>query len=397
MKLLHLSDLHIGKRVHGFSMLEEQRYILKQVLAVVDEEEPEAILLAGDIYDKAVPSAEAVAVLDEFLTELHWRNIPVCLVSGNHDSPERLDFGGRILKEQGIYLTGCYDGETHMVEFADEYGPVRVYLLPFIRPSVVRPYVPEAGSYEEAVAAAIERMSVDRSVRNILVAHQFVVTGDRLPEVCESEELSLGTLDHVDASVFDAFDYVALGHIHGPQQVGRPEVRYAGSPLKYSFSERNHKKSVTLVTLGEKGKAEIRPIPLKPRHDMRQIQGTLEELLQDGLEQEPNDPLEYQAERMDKTEVHEDYISAILTDEGEVYDALGRLRAVYPNLMRLEFLRESREFERATVNMERLRSLTAVELFAEFYERQRQKPLDGESRCIVEKLVEELTQGGEGR
>ena len=386
MKFLHLSDLHIGKRVHGFSLLEDQQYILNQILEIADKEKPDGVLLAGDVYDKAVPSAEAVGIFDEFLTGLYQRKISVCLVSGNHDSPERLDFGGRIFQEQKIYLAGCYDGTTQAVEFRDQYGPVYVYLLPFVRPSSVRPYVPDAGSYEEAAAAAVNRMQVDPAVRNVLVAHQFVVNGDRLPTVSDSEELSLGTLDHVDVSVFDCFDYVALGHLHGPQSVGRPQVRYAGSPLKYSFSERNQKKSVTVVELEEKGNIEIRLIPLKPLRDMRQIQGTMEELLQIGLTAGQN------------VQSREDYICAVLTDEGEVYDALSRLRSVYPHLMRLEFLRESVEFEQAAGDVRRLRSLTALELFEEFYEKQRQKTLGEEGKRIVGRLLEELTQkkGGDG-
>ncbi|MBP3700820.1 MAG: exonuclease subunit SbcD, partial [Lachnospiraceae bacterium] len=291
MKLMHLSDLHIGKRVHGFSMLKDQQYILEQVLQMVDAERPDCVLLAGDIYDKPVPSAEAVTVLDEFLAGLYARQVCVCLVSGNHDSPERLDFGGRIFESRDIHVAGRYDGENHMVELQDEHGLVRIWLLPFVRPASLRPYEPEVVTYQEAVEAAVERMKEPcrngdtpwESVRNVLVAHQFVVSGERLPQVCDSEELSLGTLDHVDVSAFDAFDYVALGHLHGPQQVGRPQVRYAGWPLKYSFSERHQKKSVTMAELGPKGQVEIRQLPLEPLRDLRQIQGTMEELLQAGL------------------------------------------------------------------------------------------------------------------
>lgn len=385
MKFLHLSDLHIGKRVHGFSMIEDQRYILNQILDIADQEQPDGVLIAGDVYDKAVPSAEAVTVLDEFLTGLHQRNLCVCLVSGNHDSAERLDFGSRILQTQKIYVAGCYDGEIHRAVFTDFYGKVYVYLLPFIRPSSVRPYEPEVSSYEEAVSAAIVRMKIDPSQRNVLVAHQFVTNGERLPEVCESEELSLGTLDHVDCSVFEPFDYVALGHLHGPQQTGRPEVRYAGSPLKYSFSERNQRKSVTIVEIGEKGQTEIRAIPLTPLRDMRRIEGTMEELLKGSGSAE-----EHGKSNLDDS----DYIAAVLTDEGEIYDALGRLRSVYPNLMRLEFARESREFVQAAENMERLRSLTALELFEEFYEKQRKTTLSEEGRRVIASLVEELGQEG---
>jgi len=409
MNLMHLADLHIGKRVHGFSMLKDQQYILEQILSLVDKERPDCVLMAGDIYDKPVPSAEAVTVFDDFLAGLYERQVCVCLISGNHDSAERLDFGGRIFESRNIHVAGRYDGQSPMVELRDEYGLVRIWMLPFVRPAAMRPYAPEVHTYQEAVESAVARMkgigrnkadvqdgakvgessgkipvesdleAFWQSARNVLVAHQFVINGGQMPEVCESEELSLGTLDHVEVSVFEDFDYVALGHLHGPQQVGRPTVRYAGSPLKYSFSERHHKKSVTMVELGEKGQVEIRQIPLQPLHDLRQIQGTMEELLQQGL-----------------SENSQDYISAVLTDERQIYDALGRLRSVYPNLMRLEFARESREFAKATVRMEQMRSLTAIELFEEFYEKQRQQPLSEEARQVVEDLLEELTHGKGG-
>ncbi len=435
MKLLHLADLHIGKRVHGFSMLKDQQYILEQILSLVAQERPDCVLMAGDIYDKPVPSAEAVTVFDDFLAGLYERQVYVCLISGNHDSAERLDFGGRIFESRDIHVAGRYGGETHMVELRDEHGPVRIWMLPFVRPAAMRPFAPEVHTYQDAVEAAVAQMkktceekisvagfteetaekftgdsnrhSAWDSVRNVLVAHQFVVGGGQLPEVCESEELSLGTLDHVDASVFDEFDYVALGHLHGPQQVGRPQVRYAGSPLKYSFSERHHKKSVTMVELGEKGQVEIRQIPLQPLRDLRQIQGTMEELLQQGLTMAAKSTgatEDMDAERSmvigerdyPDRDPRLDYISAVLTDEGQIYDALGRLRAVYPNLMRLEFARESREFAQATVRMEQMRSLTAMELFEEFYEKQRQQPLSEEAHQVVEDLLEELTHGKGG-
>lgn len=434
MKLMHLADLHIGKRVHGFSMLKDQQYILEQILSLVDEEQPDCVLMAGDIYDKPVPSAEAVTVFDDFLAGLYGRQTCVCLISGNHDSAERLDFGGRIFESQDIHVAGRYDGQSSMAELQDEHGPVRIWLLPFVRPMAMRPYAPEVHTYQEAVEAAVEKMkescgsgkkadqtkedmafsvyeegsaneSTWNSARNVLVAHQFVINGGQLPEVCESEELSLGTLDHVDVSIFDDFDYVALGHLHGPQQVGRGSVRYAGSPLKYSFSERHHKKSVTIVELGEKGQVEIRQIPLRPMHDLRQIQGTMEELLEQGMTMAGRDA--DRKESMDGingtgdgncpgTDPRLDYICAVLTDEGQIYDALGRLRAVYPNLMRLEFARESREFAKAMVAMEQMRSLTAMELFEEFYEKQRQQPLSQEARQVVEDMLEELTHGKGG-
>ena len=405
MKLMHLADLHIGKRVHGFSMLKDQQYILNQILNLVDEQQPDCVLMAGDIYDKPVPSAEAVTVFDDFLAGLYQRQVCVCMISGNHDSAERLDFGGRIFESRDIHVAGRYDGQSPVVELQDEHGPVRIWMLPFVRPAVMRPYAPEVHTYQETVEAAITKMKESTvsevsswdTARNVLVAHQFVINGGQLPDVCESEELSLGTLDHVDMSAFEDFDYVALGHLHGPQQVGRPQVRYAGSPLKYSFSERNQKKSVTMIELGEKGQVEIRQIPLQPLHDLRQIQGTMEELLEQGMAMATaGENCAAAKDGGEGSDPRQDYICAVLTDEGQIYDALGRLRAVYPNLMRLEFARESQEFAQAAVRMEQMRSLTAIELFEEFYEKQRQQPLSGEARQVVEDLLEELTHGRGG-
>lgn len=269
MKLIHLSDLHLGKRVNDFSMLEDQQYILAEILQIIDREKPDGVLIAGDVYDKSVPSAEAVALLDDFLVRLSKRELRIFVISGNHDSPERMAFGGRLMERSGVHLAPVYDGRVEPVVLTDEYGPVKLYLLPFVKPSHVRRCFPEReiATYTDAVAAAVEAMGVDTAVRNVLVTHQFVTGAAR----CDSEELSVGGTDNVDASVFDPFDYVALGHIHGPQQVGRETVRYCGTPLKYSFSEAGHKKSVTVVELGAKGSVTIRTIPLKPPAGQRAV------------------------------------------------------------------------------------------------------------------------------
>ena len=252
MKFIHLSDLHIGKRVNGFSMLEDQKYILDQILMIAEEERPDGVLIAGDVYDKPVPPAEAVQVFDAFLTGLADRNLPVFVISGNHDSPERLAFGGQLMKDRRVYMAPVYDGHLEPVQLEDRYGSLRVYMLPFIKPAVVRRCCPEEGieTFEDAVRWALEHMAEHKKGedgRNILIAHQFV-TG---ASCCDSEELSIGGLDQVSAELFDSFDYVAMGHIHGPQKVGRDTLRYSGTPLKYSFSEVNHRKSVTVVELLE--------------------------------------------------------------------------------------------------------------------------------------------------
>ena len=262
MKLFHLSDLHIGKRVNEFSMLEDQKYILMQILKAAKEHQPDGIILAGDIYDKPVPAAEAVQVFDDFLTSLNEMGLIVFMISGNHDSPERVSYGGRLMKKSGIYVAPVYEGKTEKVEFTDAYGKVCIHLLPFVKPAVVRHAFEEGEfekeaeavcDYQSAVKMTVSHMAVDTDVRNVLIAHQFVTGAMR----CESEEVSVGGLDNVDASVFDGFDYVALGHIHSPQAVGRDQVRYCGTPLKYSFSEAGQEKSITVVELKEKGKIII--------------------------------------------------------------------------------------------------------------------------------------------
>ena len=286
MKFIHLSDLHIGKRVNEFSMLEDQKYILEKILETAEAEAADGVILAGDLYDKPVPPAEAVRVMDAFLTRLAEMGMPVFAVSGNHDSAERVAFGAQLFSGRGVYVSPVYDGKVEYISLRDSFGEVRVYLLPFVKPAVVRHVFEEEeiDSYQDAVRAAVEHMEVDPAVRNVLVAHQFVTGAAR----CESEEILVGGLDNVDAAVFDRFDYVALGHIHSPQHVGRETVRYCGTPLKYSFSEAGQEKSVTVVELGDKGDVGIRKIPLKPLRDMRRIRGSYMEVTDRAFYQDMN-------------------------------------------------------------------------------------------------------------
>ena len=276
MKFFHLSDLHLGKRLNEFNLLEDQDYILRVILGLLDEEKPDAVLLAGDIYDKAVPSAEAVQLFDFFLRRLAERGLQVFVISGNHDSPERIAFGSRLMDPSGIHMSPVYDGAVRPISLRDEWGEVKVYMLPFLKPAHVRRFFPEAeiGSYTDAMRTVIEAMDVDPAARNLLVTHQFVTGAAR----SESEEISVGGTDNVDASVFDRFDYVALGHIHSPQSVERESLRYCGTPLKYSFSEARQEKSVTVVELGRKGELRLRTLPLTPLRDMRELRGSYMEL-----------------------------------------------------------------------------------------------------------------------
>ena len=373
MKLIHLSDLHIGKRVNEFSMAEDQKYILNQILEIIDREQPDCVVIAGDVYDKSIPSAEAVQILDDFLTRLAGRKIPAAMISGNHDSPERLSFGAQLMKESGIYVSPVYDGQVQSIGFADEYGEVRVYLLPFLKPATVRHVYEEetVESYQDAVETAISHLPFNTSCRNVLVAHQFAAGASR----CESEEMSVGGIDQVDVSVFDDFDYVALGHIHSPQSAGRPAVRYCGTPLKYSFSEAGQQKSVSVVELFKKGRVEIREVPLTPLRDMRKIRGTYLELTARSFYQGTNT---------------EDYIQAILTDEEDIPDGMQKLRIIYPNLMRLEYdnrrTRENRQIQQAADAEEK----SETELFSQLYELQNNQPLDEEQKQFLEAVIRQV-------
>ena len=374
MKLIHLSDLHLGKRVGEVSMLEDQAYILDRVLDIVDGEGPDALLIAGDVYDKSVPSAEAVTLFDDFLCRLARRKLPVLVISGNHDSPERLAFGSRLMEGAGVYLSPVYDGNVKPITLTDKHGPVDFWLLPFLKPAHVRRFYPEEtiDSYTDAVGTAIAHMDLDPSRRNVLLCHQFV-TG---AATCESEEITVGGTDNVDATVFESFDYVALGHIHGPQNVGSSRIRYCGTPLKYSFSEANQYKSVTMVELGEKGDLTLHTVPLVPRHDMRVIRGTFAQLTEEGGDA---------GER-------EDYLHIILTDEEDVPEALGRLRLRYPNILKLSYDNTRTRTSQSVDRAERVAQKSPLELFEALYETQNNQPMSQEQRDFAEMLIEQLRE-----
>ena len=377
MKLIHLSDLHLGKRVNEFSMIDDQRHVLDQILRVIDAERPDAVLIAGDVYDKPVPTAEAVALLDWFLVELSGRELQVFVISGNHDSAERMAFGGRLMEQSGVHLAPVYDGTVARWTLTDEHGPVHLYLLPFVKPVHVRRCFPEREieTYTDAVAAAVEAMDVDPAARNVLVTHQFVTGAAR----CESEEVSVGGADNVDASVFDGFDYVALGHLHGPQTVGRETVRYCGTPLKYSFSEAHHKKSVTVVELGEKGTVTVRTVPLTPRRDLVELRGAYEEVTRRDF--------------YEGNGYQDSYVHITLTDEEDVPDALGKLRLIYPYLMKLDY--DNQRTHAAGVGDEGvdLQRKSPMELLEEFYAMQNGQPMGQEQRQFARQLMERIWEG----
>ena len=376
MKLIHLSDLHIGKRVNEFSMLDDQAYILKRIEQIIHEEKPHAVLICGDVYDKSVPSAEAVMLFDDFLCRLAREKNQVMIISGNHDSPERLAFGNRLMEHAGIHISPVYDGKVTPVTLTDDHGSVDFWLLPFLKPAHVKRYYPDETieSYTDACRVAVEKMGMDPSRRNGLLTHQFVTGAD----TCESEERSVGGSDNVDVSVFSAFDYVALGHIHGPQNIGSNRVRYCGTPLKYSFSEESHKKSVTIVELGAKGELTLRLVPLTPLHDLRTVRGSFSQV---------TDREFYEGTATD------DYLQVILTDEEDVPEALGKLRVVYPNIMKLTYDNTRTRADRLIEDARDVEKKSPLQLFGELYEMQNNQPMSPEQTDFARELIETIWEG----
>lgn len=374
---MHLADLHLGKRVNGFSMMEDQEYILNRILEIMEEEQPDGLLIAGDVYDKSIPPAEAVRLMDDFLTAVAAKHVPVFLISGNHDSAERVAFGHQLMQGSGIWISPVYDGTIRHHTLEDRWGEVNIYLIPFLRPSVVRSFFPDAeiGDYTDALGTIIEDLQLDTSRRNVALAHQFVTAAGALPETCDSEQLSVGGLDRVDGSVFSPFDYTALGHLHGPQRVGSETIRYAGSPLKYSFSELHQKKSVTVAELREKGETEIRQIPLQPRREMTELRGTFEEILEEARK---------------KGEPQTDYYHMILTDETDVVDALSRLREYYPNIMLLDYDNRRTRSQKEVEQLDRVEERTPGELFAALYEQQNGQEMDSDRKEYLDGLIREI-------
>lgn len=378
MRFIHLSDLHIGKRVNGFPMLEDQRYILEQILERTKESAADAVIIAGDIYDKPVPSAEAVDLFDDFLVGLTKLGVMVFLISGNHDSAERISYAGRLLRESQVYISPRFDGTIHPISVSDDYGIVNVYLIPYIHPSLVRNAWPEEkiGSYDDAMRVLLEKSGADPNARNLAVIHQFVTAGGQSPEETDSEEKHVGGLDNVDASAFDAFDYVALGHLHGPQRIGRDTIRYAGSPLKYSFSEEKQNKSITLAELKEKGKVTYDLLPLEAKRDLRTVRGTFEEVTSP----------EFTARRKG-----DDYYRVILTDENDVPNALSRLRRrFYENLMILEYDNARTSSDVRIEAEEGEEEKEPIEVLGDLYQMQNGREMSLLQKETAEKLIRRI-------
>ena len=377
MKLIHLSDLHIGKRVNEVSMIEDQEYILPQILRIIDTEQPDAVMICGDVYDKSVPSAEAVTLFDDFLCRLAKREIPVLIISGNHDSPERLAFGKVFLERAHIHVSSVYSGKAESVTISDDHGEVDFWLLPFIKPAHVKRFYPDEGieSYTDALRVAVEQMGLDTAKRNVLLTHQYITNA--VP--CDSEDvISVGGSDNVDASVFEDFDYVALGHLHGAQNIGSSRIRYCGTPLKYSFSEADHHKSVTVVKLGAKGDLALELRPLLPRRDLRIIRGTFAEVTE---------------KRFYEGTATDDYLQIILTDEEDVPEALGKLRLIYPNIMKLTYDNTRTRSSHIIDSAENVQRKSPLELFEELYELQNNQPMSDMQRDFALELIETIWEG----
>ncbi len=372
MKIAHLSDLHLGKIVNDFSMLEDQEYILKQILEIVIDEDVNAVLISGDIYDKSVPSAQSVTLFDSFLVSLKQKGIKVLGISGNHDSAERIGFGESLMDESGVHFSPAFSGSVKSVELDDEFGKVNFFLLPFIKPVHVRKYYPdtEISTYNQALKAVVDDIDIDSSERNVLLTHQFVTGATQ----SESEEISVGGTENVDAIVFDKFDYVALGHLHAPQSVGRVSLRYCGTPLKYSFSESGDQKSVSIVELLQKGDINVYTVDLIPKRDMKVIKGTYLELTSKQFYENLNT---------------DDYYRVILTDELDVVDAAAKLRIIYPNLMRLDYENTRTKTLNIIDNIAEVQK-DEFELFCEFYQLQNNIALTAEQEVEIKEIIEKL-------
>lgn len=373
MKFLHTSDLHIGKRLHETSLLEDQKYILNQIINIAKEQAVDAVLISGDVYDKSIPQADAVTIFDRFITELSNCEIKVFMISGNHDSAQRLDFMSELLKDNGVYFCGSYKGELECITLSDEFGELNVYLLPFIKPSNVRQYFEneEIESHESAVKFVIENADIDYSKRNIILSHQFI-TGSTTDG---SEELIIGGLDNISSQIYQQFDYTALGHIHRAQSVGCEKIRYSGTPLKYSFSEANHNKSVTIINLLEKGNVNITPISLTPLRDLRCIKGKFSEVTDITTV---------------NTETIEDFIKVTLTDEYDIPDAIMKLRSIFPNILALDYDNNRTRAISDVNHLETQTTLSPFEMFESLYKTQFGAPLEDEQVEILNKLIEKI-------
>ena len=377
---MHLGDLHLGKSIMEQSLIEDQRYILNEIIDIACDKKVDVVLICGDIYDKVIPSVEAIRLFSAFLSRLYKMNIKVFVISGNHDSKDRLSFGNELFVDNGVYIEGVFSGNLKCVELEDNIGKILIYMLPFVKPYDVKGVYSdvEINSYNDAVKVVIDNTKIDKNVRNVIMVHQFVTASGVEFDDSEVEALSLGGIDNVDVSLFDDFDYVAMGHIHRGQRLLKDTVRYAGSPLKYSFSEVNHKKFVPIIDIGKKGEIDIQFVALHPLRDMRVIKGKLDNLLRDDVISQGN---------------VDDYICAIVTDDDYIMDAIGKLRNVYKNVLKLEY--QNKRTDNSLINDFSLVDVdkkSEIELFSEFYLKQNNIELDDERLDIVNNVIKDCLE-----
>ncbi len=354
-------------------MADDQKYILDQIIKITKEEKADGIIIAGDIYDKAIAPVEAIRIFEDFLTELVKLKIKVYIISGNHDNSDRLTFGSGFMENSGIFFSHNYDGTAACPTFTDEFGEVKIYLLPFIRPQNVRPCFPdkEIADYNDALKTAVDSLNIDCSKRNILVTHQNVTNAKH----CDSEELIFGGLDNISSKIFKDFDYVALGHIHSPQHIERESIRYCGTPLKYSTSEINQTKSVTVIDLKEKGNLSVYQKELKPLRDMRQVKGKFDDIIKNSSSDDKN---------------HEDYINVVLTDEDDVADAMARIRQVYPFALQIEYDNYRTQHIADSIKTSDVKKMNPCDVFSAFYTDRTEKELSEDESEYIKTLVEDI-------
>lgn len=374
MKFMHLSDLHLGKKVNGYSMIEDQKYIINNILEIIDNENIQSVIIAGDVYDKSVPPVDAVELFNDFLEEIENRNLYVFVISGNHDSPERIAFGNSFMRKSKIYFSPVYNGEINAIEINDQYGKINIWMLPFIKPLNVRKVYEDKviNTYNDAVKTVIDNLKIDTNERNIMITHQFVTGAERT----DSEEISVGGSDNIDVSNFDKFDYTALGHIHRPQNCKSERVRYSGTPLKYSFSEAKDKKSATIIDIKEKNNISIKTVPFKPLRDMVEIKGKYNDIMR----------LDFYKD----TSYREDYMHIILTDEEDIPDVITKLRAVYHNIMKVDYDNMRTRTSNKIKEIEHIESFSPFELFSDFYKKQNNQNMNEEQNNYIKNTIEEI-------
>ncbi len=375
MKFIHLSDLHLGKKLGEFDLIEDQKYITDRIFDIIDSEKPDAVIIAGDIYDRGFPPLDAINLFDDIIVRLAGKRIESFIISGNHDSAERNAFANRLIDLSGIHLSSVYNGNVKPLTLKDSHGEVNFWMLPFIKPATVRNFFPdeEIASYTDAVKVAVKNMNANFSSRNILIAHQFVTGSER----CDSEDVSVGGSDNVDAAAFEGFDYVALGHLHGAQSAGRETIRYCGTPLKYSLSEINHEKSVTVVEIGEKDDVKIRTVPLAPMRDIVEITGSYNEI----ISQEFSSKLK-----------KDDFYKFILTDEENIVNVMNRVRTVYPNVMKIDYTHAQTVRAAEFSSDQNVGNLSMLDNFKNFYRSVKGEELSERQTAYLTALIEKIEE-----